>query len=226
MAVPVVLFIGLLIGVHFSQPRKNRVLALNPETGRGVEYEIDGEDNVNVYCPPVGNTPPQRFIKRQDAFNIIRKGAFKIQTYALWLAMQGSAYTRSMEGNENEEVPFRDAVKNVLGKELYRQIPNNKKDGFVKDRLEESALNVTVKFPNAKVTPDGLPSISSDDMRRNDVNTLIAAIVRGVNLLRKPTSGEAMKIIFILGSGIAIGIVLSLIFGWGNTTVIQPSGAA
>lgn len=219
---PLLLFLGILVGNALSQPRKNRVLKLSPETGRGVELEVNEEDELNIRCDPVGNIPPQRFIKLHDAFNIVKKGWFKIQNYALWFAYYGSAYVRKLEG-EDVDITLETAIFNIFGKTLYDQIPREQKD-----QIEASEIGITVSFPNKPLTPldpktkESLPSISSDDLRRGDVDQFIGALARGINSLSKTASGDWTKISFILGTGIAIGIVLSLIFKWG-APVIVPS---
>ena len=212
------------MGVWLTQPRKNRVLKIEPESGRGVDLEVESEDTVNAYCKPVAHTPPQRFIKRHKALNVIRKGPFKLQNYALWLARYGTAYTKMVEGKKEVKVSFRDAVKNVFGKELYDRIPNNEKTGFIKDQIENNEIGVTVELSATEaLTPEGLKSLSSDDVRRGDIDTFISQIARGIRAAYKTATGEYTKIIFILGTGIAIGIVLCQIFGWGPTKYVEKT---
>jgi hypothetical protein len=229
ISIPITILLGILVGTWLSQPRKARVLKISPESGRGEELEIESEDTINAYCDPVGNSPPQRFIKRHQALNVMRKGFLKLQTYALWFARQGTAYTLSFEDKDVKrenpiKVSLRDAVFNLFGKDLYEKIPNEPKTGYVKDRIENSEVSVFIEFPKAPLTPEGLPSISSDDVRRGAIDSFIGRLVNGVDRLgRGRTAGEWIKIIFILGTGIAIGIVLCLVFGWGGKTVIQET---
>lgn len=218
IAVPVFLFVGILVGTWLSQPRKNRVLKVSPESGMGVEYEVASEDSVNAYCDPVGDTPPQRFIKRHQALNILRKGFFKLTNYALWFGRYGTAYTYMVKGKETVEVTLRDAIHNIFGKELYDKIPNDEKTGYVKDQIEKSSVGVTVKFPNEPLTPEDLPSISEDDISRDNDERAMQNLW---NEYKSTTSGDVFKIIFILGTGIGIGIVLALIFGWGAPVIIS-----
>ena len=221
---PLFVFIGIYVGVWLTQPRKNRVIRIDPESGRGIEYDIQHEDTVNALCKPVGNTPPQRFIKLHKALNVIRKGPFKLQNYSLYLGRLGTAYTQTIsEKKEEVKVSLRDAVKNILGDKLYQRIPNAPPD-YIFDKIEKSEVGVTIELPASNpLTPEGLKSLSSDDLRRADIDTFIGAIARGVRSQFKGTPGEYIKIIFILGSGIAIGIVLCQIFGWGPTHVVEAS---
>jgi len=220
-SIPILILFGVLLGTWLSQPRKPRVLKVQPESGRGEELEIEREDAVNVYCPAISNTPPQRFIKRHQALNIMRKSWLKLTTYPLWFGRYGTAYTQSFDKKDKNSDPvkitLREAIYNIFGKELYEKIPNDAKSDYLKDRIESSSVGVEVEFPLNPLTPEGLPSVSSDDIRRHDIDSLIGAVVRGVNrLLKGEHAGEYLKIIFILGSGIAIGIVLCLIFHWGS----------
>lgn len=223
IAIPVCILVGIYVGVWLTTPRKNRIIQIDPESGRGVEFEVQNEDTINAYCKPVGDTPPQRFIKLHKPYNITRKAIFKLQSYALWIGKVGTAYTQEVKSSP-VKTELRKIVRHLFGP-LYDKIPNDKKTGFVKDKIEKSEVAVTVELPAGELTPEGLISLSSDDIRRHDIDTFIGQIARGIRQAFKTAPGEVTKIVFILGSGIAIGIVLSLIFGWGNKTIIQESTA-
>lgn len=244
ISVPTFILIGILVGTWLSQPRKPKVLQIIPESGRGIELEVDSEDSVNAYCNPVGNTPPQRFIKRFAALNVIRKGMFRLQNYPLWFARHGTAYTCTIDANnEKIKTPLRDVILNILGKELYDKIPNDPKRGHIKDSIEQSEVGVMIEFPKTEpLTPMNpnfdpaitdqddprsqkfLPSVSNDDVRRNDINTFIGAVAHGIrDMLRSEGSGQLYKIIFSIGTGIAIGVILSLIFKWGAPVIYQTA---
>jgi len=239
VAIPLCCFIGILVGTWLSQPRHPRVLKISPEQGRGEDLEVEREDTVNVHCPAIGNSPPQRFIKRHEALNIVRRSFLKLQTYAMWFGRVGTAYTQQFwdveETTKNPggtvakanpvRVSLRDAIYNLFGKELYDKIPNTPDTTYLKDRIEKSEVGVTVEFPTKPLTPEGLPSISSDDVRRGAIDSFIGSIVHGVNKLgASKTTGEWAKTIFILGSGVAIGIVLAHFLGLSGTTVVQQGG--
>ena len=228
IAIPVLIFVGIYVGIWLTHPRKNRVLQIDLESGRAIDFEVDKEDTINAYCKPVGTIPQQRFLKLHTPLNVIRNGPFKIQNYALWLGRKGTAYTKQVNpGTEN--IPFRQAIENVFGKALYDRIPNTPPD-YVKDTIEKSEVNVTVQLskeePLTPIGPKGekLPSISSDDYQSNRLQLFLNTYAHGVQKMSKAIGGgDALKIIFILGTGIAIGIVLSLIFKWGTPTVVEAS---
>lgn len=216
--VPIILFLGFILGNFFSQPRKARVLKVSPESFRGVELEVKAEDSVSVYCDSVGNIPPQKFIKRLNAYNIAKKGWFKLQNFALWFGRYGTAYVFHL-GSDEEYVTLKEAVHNIFGKKLYNQIPKAQKD-----QIESGQLGVTISFPKEPLTPlDGkgepLPSISESDIRRDDD-------ARAMGNLWDEMSKEQKKSMIVqvawMGSGIAIGIIICMLMGWGAPIVVTP----
>lgn len=215
---PLLFLFGIIGGNLLSQPRKNRVLKVSPESHRGVELEIKSEDAINVYCPPVGNMPPQRFIKRLSAFNIIRKGWLRLQNYALWIGRYGTAYVHKFD-NEPVELSFKEAVYNVLGEKYYKQIPDPEKN-----HIEDGSIGVMIDFPKLPLTPtdkDGkaLPSISEDDLKRDSDERAMANLWDTFDKERKRSY---LNMIAFIGTGIGIGVVLSLLFKWGSPVVIPP----
>ena len=216
---PILVFIGISSGYYLSQPRKNRVLKISPESGRGVELEVKSEDATNVYCDPVGDIPPQRFIKRLNAFSIIKKGWMKLQNYALWLGRYGTAY---VTGIDDSDIPvsFKAAILNVFGRTLYDQIPEQQRT-----QIEDGKIGVMIGFPNDPLTPKGtdgndLPSISEDDINRDNDQRAMENLWEAYE--QEQRSNTITQIAFV-GCGVAIGIIVSLIFKWGAPTVITPA---
>ena len=214
VACPVVLLVGILVGNFVSQPSKNRVLKISPESGRGIELEVKDEDATNLHCDPVGNIPPQKFIKRLNAFTIIKKGWFKLKNYALWFGRYGTAYVQGFE-NSTVEVTLREAVLNIFGERLYQQIPV-----LQKKQIEDGKLGVIIEFPNNPLTPEGLPSISEDDINRDNDERAMQNLWDAYNEEKKH---DAIQMIAYIGTGVAIGIVLALIFGWGAPIVVSST---
>lgn len=219
---PLLVMLGILAGYVLSQPRKNRVLKVSPESGRGVELEVKEEDAINVYCDPVGNIPPQRFIKRLNAYSIIRKGWFKIQNYALWFGMYGTAYVTGIEPKKIA-VTFKEAVYNVFGKTLYNQIPERQKK-----QIEDGTIGVMIEFSSKPLTPtdsktgEQLPSISEDDINRENDERAMKNLWKTYQDEQRSSN---MNMFAYVGCGVAIGIILSLIFKWGapQVTPVAPS---
>jgi len=215
---PLLLVLGLVLGNIFSQPRRNRVLKVDPESHRGVELEVKSEDAVNIYCNAVGKMPPQRFIKRLNPFNILRKGWLKLQNYAMWFGRYGTAYVHEL-GKEDVLVSFRQAVSNVFG-DYYKQIPD-----AVKNQIEDGKLGVIIKFPNNPLTPTGvdgkpLPSISEDDVNRDNDERAMKNLWQTFEREQKRSVVDRVALI---GMGIGIGVILCLLFRWGAPIVVSPT---
>jgi len=216
MMIPVVGFLFLYIGVYISQPRKNRIIQIAPETGRGRDYEVAKEDAVNLYCNPLGESPPQRFIKLYDAFNIVRKGPFKLQHFGLWVGRIGTAYTYTF-GNETVKVKLEQTMKTILGEDKYKLFSDE-----TKAQIESASIGVTIEFPKAELTPKGLPSLSSDDIRRHDIDHFISSLAQGIaNLLKGRGRGNIVQVIMCVGTGIGIGFIIAFFLKVGGTTVVQ-----
>lgn len=214
---------GIMIGVYVSQPRKNRIIKLSPETGRGIEYQVEKEDAVNLICKAVGDTPPLKFRKTTAAWNIIRKGVLnKLQHYALWLGQEGTAYTFPLNAPDIK-ITLRQTVENVFGLELYKQLSAD-----IKNRIESASVGVTVEFPQQPLTPMGkdgksLPSVSEYDIQRDDDAKILHALATGI---AKAKQGFSWNMLFAIGTGVAIGIIIGIIIAiifklGGTTTVVQ-----
>lgn len=218
------LIVGLFLGVYQSQPRRNMVIQISPDTGRGLEFSVKEEDTVNLNCSPVGSIPPQRFIKLLDAYNIVRKGFLKLQNYALWCGMTGTAYTYPFD-TPNVKTSLEKTMKNIMGEEDYKKTPL-----ALQKKIAEAKIGVTVEFPKGYSTPINpiydatisdpkdprsqkfLPAKSSDDLRRGDVDRLINIIARRLNELGKKTGGESViKVLVYLGCGGGL-FMLALLF--------------
>ena len=133
---PVFLLVGINAGNFTSQPRKNRVLKIDPNSYRALELEVKSEDAVNIFCDAVGNTPNQRFVKRLSPFNVARKGFLKIYNYALWMGRYGTAYVQKFD-NESVDLSFKEAVFNVFGQKFYDLIPQ-----AVRDHIEDGSIEL------------------------------------------------------------------------------------
>ena len=208
---PVLFFFGLILGNIVSQPRKNRVLKVSPESGRGIELKVKSEDATTLYCNAVGKIPPQRFIKRLAAYTIVKKGFMKLQNYALWIGRYGTAYVQHF-GKKKVKVSLRDAVYTIFGKKLYDQIPEKQLE-----QIEKGELGVVIEFPDDPLTPEGLPSISEDDINRDADQQAMKSLWSAYETEKR---SSVIQTVAWMGTGIAIGIILSLFFEWGAPTII------
>lgn len=204
--------VGIVFGNYLSQPRKPRVIKIAPESGRGVEYEVDEENAANVYCKAVGKTPPQRFIKLYPAMNILRKGWFKLTQYPLWFGRFGTAYTYTL-GSENLKTTLKATIENLFGAD-YAQIPQP-----VKNQIELGNIGVTIELPKGGLTPEGLPSISEDDINRDNDERAMKNLWDSQKKAGK--SQFLVQSLPWIGVGMAIALILVQVFGWGPIKVVE-----
>lgn len=215
---PIVFLFGIIGGNLLSQPRKNRVIKLAPESHIGVELEVKSEDAVNIYCDAVGKTPPQRFIKILNPYNIAKKGFLKIYNYALWFGRYGTAYIHKF-GDEDVHLTLKEAIFNVFGDKYFKQIPE-----AVMTIIDKGKLGVVVQFPKDPLTPtddEGKPlrSISEDDLNRDADSKAMGNLWGEYD---KEKRGKVFEKIAYIGTGIAVGIIIMLITKWGSPVVIPP----
>lgn len=224
ITLPIVAFIFLLVGIYVSQPRKNRIQQIAPESGRGKDYEVKHEDAVYMECDPIENEPPQHFVKTGQAFNMIRKGFLKVSNYALWIGRMGTGYTYALD-DKNVEISFKDSLITLFTRKTYDKLSEE-----LKKKIEEAKLGVIVKFPDVSLTPSNpnydpnkpvsdsnlkyLPSVSSDDVRRGAIDHFITRLAEGIHRLDKGGSRTNMLQIFLaLGSGGCLVSILLLMTG-------------
>lgn len=221
---PIVGVIFLLTGIYMSQPRKTQVNQFAPESGIGKEYEVSHEDAIYMECDPMGEEFPQHFIKTGQPYNMIRKTAFKLQNFALWLGRFGTAYTYNFD-NPKIELSFEDSIITLFSRDTYNKLSNE-----LKKKIHDARIGVTIRFPNVSLTPDNpnfdatqaisdrnpkyMPLVNSDDVRRGAFDKFINGLARGINELTK-TGGkkDLMTIGLSMGTGGMIVTLILLAFG-------------
>lgn len=224
------LMLGLFLGVYMSQPRKNKVIQFSPESGRGIEYNVDKEDEINIKCDSVLNTPPQKFMKYplQTGYNIVKKGIFKrLHNYALWIGRMGTAYTFPLDTNRSltleqiEKTTLKQTLQNILEPENYDKLGST----FQK-KIEEAQVGVLIQFPKVDLTPPGMPSMSSDDIHRHAIEEFIGMLAQGIkDLMKKSGSREVINTIITLIAGCTFGLLIAWFLHIGSTTVVQQAPA-
>lgn len=217
ICIPILTFMGIIIGVKVSGARGTTVLQLDPATNSAREFRAYEEDAVNVRCKPVGNIPPQQFIKRKNrGWNVLTKGFLKLKTYALWIGVVGSAYAIAFKDGVQVQVSLKEAIVNIFGEVRYNQLSKEHRD-----KIEEDELGVIVNLPEY-VEPTDDEGLTSDDVHTGQFKQLIKAYTEGVNnFLKEGGGGGLSRIIFQVGTGVAIGIIVAFLFGIGKTEVIK-----
>lgn len=219
-SVPITAVVFLLAGMYVSQPKKDRVVQLSPESGTGKEYDINIQDSTEMGCKPLlKGEAPQRFLKTGQAYNVIKKTAWKLQSSATWIGRIGTAYTYPL-GNESVTISFIDSVKQVFTEETF-----NRLSGELKKRIAEAQIGVTVKFPQVSLTPLNpnfnpeqpisqlnpkyMPMVNSDDVRRGAFDKFINSLATGIYKLA--TGGNKVNLIQLITSAGAGGCAVMLI---------------
>lgn len=222
--VPIIGVIFYLVGIYQSQPRRTHVNQFSPESGIGKEYEVNHEDAIYMECDPMGEEFPQRFIKTGQPYNMMRKTAFKLQNFAMWLGRIGTAYTYNLE-NPKVDISLEETVITLFSRQTYDKLSNE-----IKKKVHDAKIGVTVRFPQVSLTPENpnfdatqpisdknpkyMPLVNSDDVRRGAFDRFIIGLARGINELNK-TGGkkDIVTIILAAGSGGMLVTLLLLAFG-------------
>jgi hypothetical protein len=169
-------------------------------------------------------------------FNVIRKGLFKLSAYALWLGQIGTAYVVDFASTPNKKLTLKETMVNLFGEADYKKLSLEKQA-----KIEAANVGVTIEFPKSMMTPRNplydpnikepadprsqqyLPSVSSDDIRRSSFDSFINALARGIHNLNKSGKGSLTDTVFKMAAGVAVGIVLCLIFRWGAPVEVVSS---
>jgi hypothetical protein len=210
---------GLAIGIIGSTPRKNQALKLDIKTGRGVLYDVDKEGAIDISCKPVGDTPPQKFIHGgRHAFNVVRKGLFKLQHYALWIGRYGTAYVYRFDSKDSQEakISLKEGIMEVLTPQLYNQLSDD-----IQHKIEVAEMGIIIDLPSEPLTPAGLPSINSDDIKRDSDDKVLKSIAQHIHEQAKV--GFSWNLLLGIGCGVGIGFVAAWFLKVGGTTIQQPS---
>ncbi len=254
MMVPIMIILGIFIGSYLSSTHKDVVQSIQPETGRGTQYEAKEQDSKNIYCNPMGKEPTKHFIKTGSAINMAMKGFLgRIKHVAVWNGRFGTAYTYPI-GEYSETLSLEEAVTRLLGEADYSKIPVEQQNKIesdpkkyqlggehVKTYLEETLthifgeeeygllpqetrnkikfaeVGVIVDFPSVPLTPEGLSSITDDDVNRDNDQKVMNALVNGIKALGK--GGPPLLILMVLPMiGVVIGLALAWVFHIGGQT--------
>ncbi len=153
--------IGLLIGL-FLRPG-NQVIKIIPGDHRFIDLSIDEETSVSVQCKKVKGMPVQRFFKLHPGFTGI-VGRFIKKPITRYLGIEGTAYTWQVQSGRWKQLgSLGDALKTVWGPEFYDTIPERQQN-----MIEESRIQVTVGLDESPLTPEGMRSISEEDIKQEE----------------------------------------------------------
>lgn len=186
--------------------RSYKVLYL--QEAERLAFELD----INEITPKQLKTNDnKRFIRNGVAYTLKRG----LKTIILWLGKVGTAYTwkpaDTPEGKAKIIGTLYDGLLSALGAEIADELTLE-----AKEKLIASKIFVTVELEQG-ITPDGLPSMSEQDINNeanNDMASLIGMRIR--NQLRKT---DFTRDLALIGSG---GLALLLLQGLGILPAFTP----
>jgi hypothetical protein len=198
----VFVMIGLLIGLLLRPWMGNQVIKFMPGDHRFIDLNIDEETSVSVQCKKVKGMPIQRFFKLHPGFTGIVGRVIK-KPITRYLGIEGTAYTWQIKSGRWEKLgSLGDALRSLWGEDFFNTVPETQKD-----KVLESRIQVTVGLDESPLTPEGMRSISEEDIKQEED--------RQASKTFWQEHGAQMKGFFInlfLAGGTGFGIALFLMF--------------
>jgi hypothetical protein len=157
------ILIGLLIGLFLRPWLGNQVIKFMPANHSFVDLNIDEETSISIQCKKVKGMPVQRFFKLHPGFTGI-VGRFLRKPVTRYLGIEGTAYTWLIKSGRWEKLGgLGDALKTVWGEDFYSTLPERQSK-----MIDESRIQVTVGLDEAPLTPEGMRSISEEDIKQEE----------------------------------------------------------
>jgi hypothetical protein len=154
---------GLLIGLLLRPWMGNQVIKFMPGDHRFMDLNIDEETSISIQCKKEKGMPIQRFFKLHPGFTGIVGRIIK-KPITRYLGMEGTAYTWQIKSGKWEKLgSLQDAVRAIWGEDFYQTVPETQKL-----KLEESRIQVTVGLDESPLTPEGMRSISEEDIKQEE----------------------------------------------------------
>jgi len=199
--------LGILLGLLLSRPKKNQVFKILPNEHRGFDLNVIKEHAMFLHAEPIGDLPPQRFLKYRPGITVLIKRRFgRVLKITRFLAREGTAYTQKLQAGKIENVPLAKTMEILWGETEYNKIPK-----VLKDKLETSKIGVTVSLADDPLTPHSMPSISEEDIKTEEDQAASETFWKG----RKSTMrGQAMQSLAWIGFGFGIALAIGLLMGW------------
>jgi hypothetical protein len=154
---------GLLIGLFLRPWIGNQVIKFMPGDHRFIDLGIDEETSVSIQCKKVKGMPIQRFFKLHPGFTGIVGRVLK-KPITRFLGIEGTAYTWQIKSGRYEKLgSLGDALRTVWGEDFFNTIPERQQK-----MIGESRIQVTVGLDEAPLTPEGMRSISEEDIKQEE----------------------------------------------------------
>ena len=158
------ILIGVLIGLFIRPWAGNKVIKFIPADHRFFELPIDEETSISLQCKKQKGMPIQRFFKHHPGFTGI-VGRILKKPISVFLGLEGTAYTWRL--NEGKWLKIKGglagALRTIWGEDFWATVP-----GRQKHLIEESRIQVTVGLDEAPLTPEGMRSVSEEDIKQEE----------------------------------------------------------
>lgn len=211
------ILVGLLIGLFLRPWLGNQVIKFMPANHSFVDLSIDEETSISIQCKKVKGMPVQRFFKLHPGFTGI-VGRFLKKPVTRYLGIEGTAYTWLIKSGRWIKLGgLGDALKTVWGDEFYSTLPDRQSK-----MINESRIQVTVGLDEAPLTPEGMRSISEEDIKQEEDRKASKTFWEEHGTQMK---GFLINVFLAGGTGFGIALLLVMIgvIRVGGTTVIQTA---
>jgi hypothetical protein len=180
----------------------NQVIKINPSDHRFMDLDIEEETAVSIQCKKKKGFPQQRFFKYHPGFTGMAGRLIK-KPITRFLGIEGTAYTWNIkEGKDILLGTLADAVRSILGEDFWSFIPNEQQQ-----LLDESKIQVTVGLDESPLTPDGMKSISEEDIKVETDRKAAETFWQEHGVRQK-----GMIINMVLAGGFGAAVVFALFF--------------
>jgi hypothetical protein len=154
---------GVIIGLLLRPWMGNQVIKFIPGAHRFIDLGIDEETAISVQCKKVKGMPIQRFFKLHPGFTGIVGRIIK-KPITRYLGIEGTAYTWSLKSGKWEKLgTLGEGLRTIWGEDFYGTIPQT-----MRDKIEESKIQVTIGLDESPLTPEGMRSISEEDIKQEE----------------------------------------------------------
>lgn len=210
--------IGLLIGLFLRPWLGNQVIKFIPGDHRFIDLSIDEESSVSVQCKKVKGMPIQRFFKLHPGFTGIVGRVLK-KPITRYLGIEGTAYTWQIKHGRWENLgSLEKAVQTVWGETFWNTVPERQQA-----MLAESRIQVTVGLDEAPLTPQGMRSISEEDIKQEEDRQASRTFWQEHGAQMK---GFFINMILAGGTGFGLALLLVLLGIIRMPVVTQPATTA
>ncbi len=194
--------VGILLGIFLRPLVGNSIMKVIPSENRFVDFDIEEETAISIYCKGKKGFPPHRFIKCWPGY-IGVVGRFLKKPITRFFGREGTAYTWHIKNNLEIKIgSLAKAVKHLWGEDFYDTIPEKQRED-----LEASKISVTVKLDSEDaLTPAGMRVVSEENIKQDEDIQASKTFWKG-----KKLTDRGALINLILGIGTGFGICATLV---------------